>query len=157
MTLDVNLSVIIAFIALCLSAYSMKKTSDFNKRQNDFIETNNKLNKLLLEKETEEVTHKDKADISANFIKIGKRHRLKVFNKGKGTAKNVRIEFPEGNELFITSDLTDKFPIPILEEHQNVELFTSVHLQSPNRITTILLWDDDFAVDNSKVLTPTRT
>ena len=70
MPVQVDLGDIVALLALGLSAYSMKKTFDFNKRQNDFIETNNKLNKLLLEKECQDALHQKKADISATEEKI---------------------------------------------------------------------------------------
>lgn len=151
-----SLSDIVASLALLLSGYSIKKTVDFNKRQKEFIETNDKLNKMLLEKETQDALQQRKADISANFIKIDKNnYRLKVFNKGKNTAKNIRIEFPEGNELLIKSDVNRKFPVPILEQHQSVELIAIIYYGSPNRIKIKLSWDDDYGVDNEKILTPT--
>lgn len=156
MPVKIDLGDIVALLALGLSAYSMKKTFDFNKRQNKFIETNDKLNKLLLEKESQDALHQRKADISANFIKIGKNnHRLKVFNKGRNTARNIRIEFPGGNEILINSDIQDKFPIPILEQHQSVELIAAIDMQSPSRMTIKLIWDDETGKDNEKELTPT--
>jgi Tfp pilus assembly pilus retraction ATPase PilT len=157
MAFSIGLSDFFALSALILSAYSIKKTVDFNKRQKEFIETNDKLNKMLLEKESQDALQQKKADISANFIDIGKNnYRLKVFNKGKSTANNIRIDFPEGNELFIDSDVKRKFPVPILEQHQYVELLTASSLGSPNRITIKLLWDDEYKKDNEKILTPTK-
>ncbi len=156
MPIQVDLGDVVALLALGLSAYSMKKTFEFNKRQNEFIDTNDKLNKLLLEKEHQDALHQKKADISANFIKIGKNNRrLKIFNKGKNTAENIRIEFPDGNEMILESDIHDKFPIPILEQHQSVELLAAVGMQSPSRITVKLIWDDGTGKDNEKTLTPT--
>lgn len=156
MPIQIDLGDIVALLALGVSAYSMKKTSDFNKRQNEFIETNDKLNKLLLEKESTELMHKNKADISVNFIKTGKNnHRLKVFNKGNNTARNVRMEFPEGNSILHSSDLDTKLPIPIMEQHQSVELLAIVGFGSDTRMTIKLIWDDDFGSNNEKVLMPT--
>jgi hypothetical protein len=156
MPIQIDLGDIVALLALGVSAYSMKKTSDFNKRQNEFIETNDKLNKLLLEKECTELMHKNKADISVNFIKTGKNnHRLKVFNKGNNTARNVRMEFPEGNSILHSSDLDTKLPIPIMEQHQSVELLAIVGFGSDSRMTIKLIWDDDFGSNNEKILMPT--
>lgn len=156
MPIQIDLGDVVALLALGVSAYSMKKTSDFNKRQNEFIETNDKLNKLLLEKESTELMHKNKADISVNFIKTGKNnHRLKVFNKGNNTARNVRMEFPEGNSILHSSDLDSKLPIPILEQHQSVELLAIVGFGSDSRMTIKLIWDDDFDSNNEKILMPT--
>ncbi|MEH6595202.1 MAG: hypothetical protein V7736_06600 [Colwellia polaris] len=156
MPIQIDLGDVVALLALGVSAYSMKKTSDFNKRQNEFIETNDKLNKLLLEKESTELTHKNKADVSVNFIKTGKNnHRLKVFNKGNNTARNVRMEFPEGNSMLHSSDLDTKLPIPIMEQHQSVELLAIVGFGSDSRMTIKLIWDDDFDNNNEKILMPT--
>ena len=156
MPVQVDLGDIVALLALGLSAYSMKKTFDFNTRQNDFIETNNKLNKLLLEKECQDALHQKKADISANFIKVGRTEsRLKIFNRGKNTARNISIEFPEGNEIILDSDIQNKFPIPILEQHQSVELMAVRHMQSPIRTPIKLSWDDESGENNEKTLTPT--
>lgn len=156
MAFKIDCGDIIAIFALLLSAYSTKKTFDFNKRQNEFIETNDKLNQLLLQKETLDAENQNSADLSANFIKVGtSKHRLKIYNKGKSTARNVRIEFPDGNELIVTGDIRDKFPVPILEEYQSVELIACVHNQSPSRLTVKLIWDDDISKDKTKVVTPT--
>lgn len=156
MNLQIDLGDIVALSALILSAYSMKKTFDFNNRQNEFIETNDRLNKMLLEKETNDILNQNKADISANFIKIGKsNHRLKVFNKGQNTAKNIRIEFPDGNEILSDNEIKTKFPIPILEQYQSVELMALIGMSSPRRITILLIWDDNFSKNNEKTLTPT--
>jgi hypothetical protein len=156
MNLQVDIGDIVALLALGLSAYSMKKTFDFNKRQKEFIETNDKLNQLLLEKEMQEGLLQKKADISANFIKIGKnQHRLKIFNRGPNTATNVRLEVPQGNEILIDADVNEKFPIPILEQHQSVELIADVHQLSPSRMNLKVVWDDASGLNHEKILTPT--
>jgi len=156
MAIKIDIGDVIAIFALLLSGYSTKKTFEFNKRQNEFIETNDRLNKLLLQKEEQDAISQGCADLSANFIKIGKSNsRLKIFNKGKNTARNVRIEFPEGNELIMDDDIRDKFPIPILEQYQYVELMAVVYDQSPSRLMVKLIWDDNMGKDKSKIITPT--
>ena len=107
---------IIAILALCISAYSIYKTLKFNKIQIDVQSIQNELNKLLLRRETIEALDNAKADLSANFIKLGQSsgYRLKIFNKGKTAARNVRIEFPDGNEILIPSDIESKFPLEAL-------------------------------------------
>jgi len=145
----------ISAAALLLSIYSTKKTVDFNRRQKQFIETNDKLNQLLLEKEQQEGLIQKQADISVNFVNIGRDHRLKVFNKGKTTATNVRIDFPSGNEILVESDVNDKFPMPRLEPFQAVELIAAVHMGSPRRMDIKLLWDDPSGNDREKIMTVT--
>ena len=153
---QIDFSDIVALLAVGLSLYSMRKTFEFNKRQNEFAETANKLNSLLLEKESQDILDQKRADISANFIKVGQnKRRLKVFNKGKGLARNVRIEFPEGMGVLVSDDVQNKFPIPILEQYQSVELLAAVVFQSPSRMTIKLIWNDESGTDNEKTLTPT--
>lgn len=78
-------SAVVAFIALIVSLISMGKA-------NNFAKTADRLNLLLIDKEEEEGQIAKRADVSANLIKVGKSdYRLKVFNRGKGTARNVRL------------------------------------------------------------------
>lgn len=154
MALHIGFGDVVALLALGLSAYSLKKTLAFNKRQSQFEELEYKLNKLLLRKEDQDALSNIKADVSANFVRMGKdEYRLKVFNKGKNPARNVRIEFPEGNEILIGVD--DKFPVPILEQYQTVELIAALDFQSSSRLSIRLIWNDDSGNDNTKELTPT--
>jgi hypothetical protein len=153
MPFSIGFSDVIAIVALCVAGYSAKKTNDFNKKQQEFIETNNHLNKLLLRKATKEAVSDHQADISANFIKVGKSRTLKIFNKGKCTGRNVRISFPNGNGLLSSSEIETKFPADI-EPQSNIELLASMSLDAPRKITIHILWDDETAVDNSKIISP---
>ena len=155
MGFQISAAEIISTAALLLSIYSTKKTVDFNRRQKQFIETNDKLNQLLLQKEQQESLIQKQGDISASFVKIGRDYRLKVFNKGKTIATNIRVEFPSGNEILIESDLKDKFPMPRLEPFQSVELIAAVHMGSPRRMDIKLIWDDPSGSDRDKVVTVT--
>ena len=152
MPISIGFSDVIAVLALCVAGYSAKKTSDFNKIQQDFIETNNHLNKLLLRKATKEAVSDHQADISANFIKIGEKRTLKIFNKGKCNGRNVRISFPDGNGLLIGNDVKTKFPAEI-EPQGNVELMATMALEAPTQVTIHILWDDESGVDNAKTIT----
>jgi len=143
-----------AVLALVVSLWSAWKTHSFNARQNELFEITEKLSRAQLERETNETTAERKADISANFVHTGRNYRLKVFNKGKGTARNVRLERLDDTDLLMQGDIDEKFPVPILEQHQWVELIVVVHMQSPSRAHIRLTWDDEHAKDNSKELTP---
>ena len=149
--LSISISDIAAFSALVVAIWSAVQTGRFNRRQNAFAETAERLNQLLIDKEALESQAQRKADVGANFVKIAKSdYRLKVFNRGPVAARNVRLEFLAGGEVMIASELKQKLPIPALERHQTVELIASINMQSPRRAHMRIQWDDDAGTDQHK-------
>jgi hypothetical protein len=147
----------IAFSALVVSLISLFKTVRYNARQTELAATTERLNKILIERETAEAAASKKADLSANIYKSGKSdYRVKIFNRGRGVARNVRVEDlnPEEDSILIQSEIGHKFPVPILEQHQSVELIAAITLGSPLRAHIKLLWDDATGQDQEKELTP---
>lgn len=134
----------VALLALAVSIWTVFQTTRFNRRQNDFAQTAERLNQLLIERESAESQQQRKAEVSANFIKIGKStYRLKVYNRGAVSARNVRLAMLTGGELIGNRELDDKFPIPKLDRQQSIEMIAFVHMQSPRRAHIRLEWDDD--------------
>ncbi|KAB0537871.1 hypothetical protein [Xanthomonas cissicola] len=147
---------VIAVAAFLLSAYATWKTYQFNEKQKGLIESQERLNKLLLEKEAGEASNTKRADLGANFIKLGSnQYRLKIFNKGKSVARNVSIEFPEGNDCLIDCDIEAKFPLERMDPHQFVELIAAVHMETNSKQVIKLHWSDDHAENNEKLVYPT--
>lgn len=156
MPIQFNTSDAIAIGALALSAYATWKTFKFNEKQNALNESQKKLNTLLLEKESGEIQNSKKADLGATFIRLGSgNYRLKIWNKGKSTARNVWLQFPEGNDCLIQSDIDSKFPLEILETHQSVELIAAVSMDTKSKHAIKLSWSDEFSDNNEKLLYPT--
>ena len=90
--------------------------------------------------------------MGASLVGLGSnRHRVKVFNKGKAPARNVRIEFPDGNDIVPVSEIADKFPMESLEQHQAVDLIAAIHMGTPRKQRVILRWVDDHSDANEKV------
>ena len=155
LALKISPADVIAGLALILAIYSTWITSRFNKRQIAFEETSERLNRLLIEKESTEADAAKRADLSANFYNAGKHnYRLKVFNRGKGTARNVRFFVVDDSDLLMDDDIQRKFPVPILEQHAFVELFAAVSMGSPSRAHIKLVWDDDLGTGHQKELHP---
>lgn len=156
MPFSISASDIIAGLALLISAYAAWKTVQFNDRQKSLIESQEKLNQRLLEREEAETISDKKANLGASFIKLGgSQYRLKVWNKGKTTAQNVSIEFPEGNDCIIQSDVSEKFPLEVLDTHQCVELIAAVHMGTKSKQAVKLIWSDEFSQHNEKTVYPT--
>ena len=150
-----NIGDLISGLALLLSVYATITTHNFNKRQKSLIEGQKKLNKLLLEKEEIERINDVKADLNASFIKLGnQKFRLKIWNKGKGQARNVSIDFPDGNTIIPQTEIDGKFPLETLDEHQCVELIASVAF-GKKKHTFKLIWSDGFSEHNEKLVHPT--
>ncbi|CAG9001118.1 MAG: hypothetical protein CENE_03135 [Candidatus Celerinatantimonas neptuna] len=156
MPVSIDAGDIIAGLAFLLSGYATWQTVSFNKKQKSLVESQEKLNNLLLEKENDDSLKEKRADLGASFIKLGSsKYRLKIWNKGASTARNVKIEFPEGNDVVIDSEVTDKFPMESLERHQSVELIAAVHMQTKRKHVVRLIWEDDSQSHNEKLSYPT--
>ena len=156
MQFSFSASDIIAGLALLISAYAAWKTVQFNNRQKTLIESQEKLNLRLLEREDADSASDKKADLGATFVKLGSsKYRLKVWNKGKATARNVSIEFPDGNDCIVQSDVSEKFPLEALDTHQSVELIAAVYMGTKRKHAIKFIWSDEFSLRNEKTVYPT--
>lgn len=156
MPVAIDVGDVIAGLAFLLSGYATWQTASFNKKQKSLAESQEKLNNLLLEKEGEDALKEKRADLGASFIKLGSsKYRLKIWNKGASTARKVRIEFPEGNDVIYDSEVNDKFPMESLERYQSVELMAVVHMQTKRKHVVRLIWEDDAQPHNEKLSYPT--
>ncbi|HEX8223398.1 MAG TPA: hypothetical protein VF605_06250 [Allosphingosinicella sp.] len=135
--MEVTVSDLVAVAALGLSAFAL-----WRQRKSEVL--TRRLNQLLIQKETGETVAAKKGELFANFVKIGKSsYQYRIYNRGKGTARNIRFEVLDGDDLFHTGDMNGKFPYPSLESLQAINLGVRVHLQSTRRATVKLTWDDD--------------
>ena len=155
MSVQIDAGDVVATVALIIAIYSAWTTSRFNKRQTAFEETAERLNLMLIEREAAETQAQKAADMSANFYKAGKNdYRLKVFNRGKGVARNVRFEVLDDSDLFMEQDINAKFPMPVMEQHASVEVIGCVCLGSPSRAHIRITWDDATSDGQQKELHP---
>ena len=146
----------IAVLALVFSGYATWRTLKFNERQESLISSQEALNKRLLDREDNEAREDRQADLGAAFIKLGSSsYRLKIFNKGKSAARNLSIEFPEGNDCLIESDVKSKFPMEVLEQHTSVERSAAIHRGAKSKHLITLKWSDDMHTHNQKTVYPT--
>lgn len=145
-----NLGNSIAFLALIVSVVVGCKQNKFSKAQHITNEKQRQLTERLLEKEQAEIAKEKTADVSARGISLGSSKRLKIWNNGPATAKNVRVEFPNGcDEVFSPSEIEGKFPL-VLFRQASVEIHASLSICSPDKYLIQLMWDDDEGVNKSK-------
>jgi hypothetical protein len=151
-----SLGDIIATLALLMSGYATWRSHRFKKKEEDLLEVQKKLNALILEKEEHEATEANRAELGANFITFGsRRHRLKIFNKGKAVANQVEVDFPDGNDVVIDSDIQNKFPMESMEPGQSVELIAAVPKETKRKLTVRLIWQDKNGEKREKLVYPT--
>lgn len=155
LALSISLSDVFSLIALFLSVYAIYKTSQFNKRQESLIESQEQLNRKYLEKEELESIEKKKAYLRARLVKIGSNRRLKISNRGKAVAKNVRIGLPD-DKNFVTAKIDSMFPLESLEPDDNIELTTANCLFEKTKYMIQLFWEDEFSSANEKTIYLTR-
>lgn len=156
MNLTPDLGDLLALGALVVSVWAVVTTKRFNQRQLNFERTAERLNHLLIEKEASENQAQRRADLGVAIYKAGRSdYRMKVFNRGKAAARNVRLEEIAEEGFLIRNDLAEKFPAPVLEPHAVIELHVFFHLSSASRTQIRLTWDDDFGADQTKDFYPT--
>ena len=157
MPISLSTSDILAGLALVVSGISAWKTIKFNDQQKAMMEAQDALNKRLLAREDADAAEGKRAELGADFFKVGSSdYRLKIYNKGKSAARDVQIDFPEGNDVVDESDVEIKFPLKVLERHQSVELIVSFHMDSKSTHPLRLRWADDAKADNVKMFYPVR-
>ncbi len=153
--MSISVSDAIAILALALSAYATWRSHRFKAKEAELMELQGKVNSLVLEKEQREAEQAGRAELGASFVSIGsKKHRLKIYNKGKVQARDVTIEFLDGNEIVRGSEIEDKFPMHI-DPGQAVELIAAVHMGTKRKHALRLKWKDEDSSEREKDVYPT--
>jgi hypothetical protein len=139
MTLVQIIPIAISAFALTLSLYTYFRHDAKIKKQNALI------NQFQLEKFKKETDSEKKAIIEANVINREKGKRIiKVYNKGKATAKNVAVTFP-GEPNVTISD----YPASIDIRPQNsMEIYVHTFAGSPDTMQINFEWQDNLKLDN---------
>ena len=134
--MEVTASDLIAGCALLISGWTVWRQSRYDKQAV-------RLNALLIDREEQETLAANRADVSGGFVKTARSsYKLRIFNRGKAAAKNVRLEIGEGAELFSVHELREKFPFPTLDTHQSVNINANVYMGSARRASFVIEWDD---------------
>ncbi|AVA38006.1 MULTISPECIES: hypothetical protein [Cupriavidus] len=135
----------IAAAALIVSVVGTGASVLFNHRQKGVNQSQKKLNDRLLAREEAEAAAEKKADVSTAFAMRGSNdRRFKVFNRGRAAARNVRIEFVDGNSILVESQVRSTFPLERLEPQCGVDLIATAHLGLAERKFQVKIsWEDE--------------
>ena len=127
--------IVISLFALFLATFTYFK-HDLKIKQQAAL-----LNKYQLEKIETEKEEGKRAIIEATVIKADKGKRIiKVYNKGKSSAKEVNVKIPELKGFMVMRN-----PCPIEIRPQNgIEIPIIVFMGCPDKIDLEFEWSDDF-------------
>ena len=132
---------VVSLGALVFSAYTYSKHDKKIKAQEQII-NDYQINKIAKENEESK-----KASIRGNIIKGDKGKRtLKVYNCGKATARDIRIEGLDIGSLAVMRN--DLFPYELMNPQDYTEVVIWVVKGSPSTIKLKYVWDDDFGQNN---------
>ncbi|CAH6196764.1 TPA: hypothetical protein MYR17_003443 [Citrobacter koseri] len=145
-----SIALLVTIIGQIRSEYKSKKNDSEQRLMRD---EQDRLRKLLLEKETKSAISEMKAELGARIVKISRNnYKLKIFNRGKVEARKVEIIFPDndGDEYLVMRDVHDKFPYQVLHPQHGIEIIAHISFESKSKYRIILKWEDDFSRSNDE-------
>lgn len=134
-------ALVVSLGALIFSAYTYSKHDKKIKAQEQII-NDYQINKIVKENEESK-----KASIRGNIIKGDRGKRtLKVYNCGKATARNIRVEGLKCDGVIIMQD--NLFPYELMTSLDYTEITMCLLMGYPTTIKLKYIWDDDFGQNN---------
>lgn len=137
-----GISVLIASAALFFTLKNNRSQSRLTDREVELV-------RIQID-QAKQLNNKEKtASVSARLYKTDKTNwKLRVYNQGPSTAKNVRIILDEQNQIVEESTVRSKFPMSKMENSQSVDLVAFVHMQTNPKEWLRIQWDDAAQMDN---------
>ena len=110
-------------------------------------EQERRINEYQLKQIEKEELERKKAAIRGNIVKGLKSGRtLKVYNSGRATARNIRVEGLDVNGIFYMR--RDIFPYELMNPQDYTELTMHLTCGCPSTIKLKYIWDDEFGDNN---------
>lgn len=134
-------SLIISVLALIASIFT------YFMHDKKLKEQERKINEYQLKQIEKENLENKKAAIRGNIVKGLKSGRtLKVYNSGRATARNIRVEGLDVNGIFYMR--RDIFPYELMNPQDYTELTMHLTCGCPSTIELKYIWDDEFGDNN---------
>ena len=134
-------SLIISVLALIASVFT------YLRHDKKLKEQERRINEYQLKQIEKEDLESKKAAIRGNIVKGLKGGRtLKVYNSGRATARNIRVEGLDVNGLIHRAD--ELFPYELMNPQDYTEV--TIHLVAccPSTIKLKYIWDDEYGDNN---------
>lgn len=135
-------SLVISILALMASCFT------YFKHDRKLKEQERKINEYQLKQIEVEVEESRKAVVRGNIVKglKGNARILKVYNNGRTTARNIRVEGLNVNGIVHRGE--DLFPYEFMNPQDNAELAIYLVVGHPHTIKLKYIWDDESGTNN---------
>ena len=134
-------SLIISVLALITSVFT------YLRHDKKLKEQERRINEYQLKQIEKENLENKKAAIRGNIVKGLKGGRtLKVYNSGRATARNIRVEGLDVNGIFYMR--RDIFPYELMNPQDYTELTMHLTCGCPSTIKLKYIWDDEYGNNN---------
>ena len=134
-------SLIISVLALIASVFT------YLRHDKKLKEQERRINEYQLKQIEKENLENKKAAIRGNIVKGLKSGRtLKVYNSGRATARNIRVEGLDVNGIFYMR--RDIFPYELMNPQDYTELSMHLTCGCPSTIKLKYIWDDEYGNNN---------
>lgn len=134
-------SLIISVLALIASVFT------YLRHDKKLKEQERRINEYQLKQIEKENLENKKAAIRGNIVKGLKGGRtLKVYNSGRATARNIRVEGLDVNGIFYMR--RDIFPYELMNPQDYTELTMHLTYGCPSTIKLKYIWDDEYGDNN---------
>lgn len=125
------LPIAISVLALWLSLYT-------------YVKHDRKIKKLTLDKLEKEI-ELDKRAIVEVYVKGEKGKRIiQIYNRGRATAKNVRVTFPENSDV----NLSEYLSVTDINPQNSMDIYVSINYCTPSTLQVDYEWEDGVKLDN---------
>ena len=134
-------SLLLSILALIASVFT------YFKHDKKLKEQERKINEYQLKQIEKEDLESKKAAIRGNIVKGLKGGRtLKVYNSGRATARNIRVEGLDVNGVIHRGG--DIFPYELMNPQDYTELTIHLVMGCPSTLKLKYIWDDEFGLNN---------
>lgn len=152
------ISILVAILAIVISAVSLQRTRIFNERQLQFLAESDKLIQLQRDQIEHEQQQRAASDISVFVYNGSSGERLGIVNSGKVYVENVILNYVEQSGYtnpFIKSELTEKLPLKRVHPGEEHNVILALHDQTPMSFEVQLEWEANGGQQYQKTLTVT--
>lgn len=145
--MEITISNICAIATVFLAGFSLWHSIKVHNKQKDLARELGSLQKELtaldLKNAKEREMNKEKADFTARFVTYNNSKQLVITNTGSSQARNVQIDFGDGAEFVIQSNIERYFPCN-LDSSESVKLPSTTSLgHRAIREEFVLSWMDN--------------